>query len=146
MGCNQLLIYKVKKRVHTTHLSALLPCSTTGQSQLPFFLVLWSLLRRKKKQGIFFKRLRDAFWVFVCLFLLYSEACRILVPWAGIEPVPPASEVRGLHQTTREFPRDAFWSAPLVKGRKRYMLQKYYTEYKNDYWLTWVGWVRGKPW
>ena len=53
LGCNQLLIYKVKKRVQTTHLSALLPCSTMGHSQPPFFLVLWSLLRRKKTRNFF---------------------------------------------------------------------------------------------
>lgn len=29
--------------------------------------------------------------------------------------------------------RDAFQSAPLEKSRKRYMLQKYNTKYKNDY-------------
>ena len=38
------------------------------------------------------------------LYLFGQAACRILVPWPGIEPVPPAVEVWSPnHWTTREF-------------------------------------------
>ena len=67
MECNQLLIYKVKKLVQTTHLSAFLPFSTMGQSPPPFFLVLWSLLRRKKTRH-FFQEAERCFLGF-CLFV-----------------------------------------------------------------------------
>ena len=42
---------------------------------------------------------------FFFFFLLHLEACGILVPWPGIEPVPPAVEAQSSnHWTTREFP------------------------------------------
>ena len=53
------------------------------------------------------------FFVFVFCFLFFflqgfwphRMACRILVPQPGIEPMPPAVEVRSPnHRTTREFP------------------------------------------
>ena len=51
--------------------------------------------------------------LFVYLFIyfwLYPTACRILVPWPGIEPAPPALEARSLnHWTTREVPYFIFW-------------------------------------
>ena len=53
------------------------------------------------------------FWVFfVCLFvfLLHCEAYGILVPWPGIEPVPPAVEALSLnHWTTREIPLSMYF-------------------------------------
>ena len=51
----------------------------------------------------------------------HCESCWILVPWPGIEPVPPAVEAQSLnHWTTREIPRSIFlsishlqsWSTP----------------------------------
>ena len=43
--------------------------------------------------------------VFFVLFCFGHAACKILVPPPGIEPVPPAVEVRSPnHWTTREFP------------------------------------------
>ena len=45
-------------------------------------------------------------FVFVFCFLPCCTACRILVLWSGIEPVPSAVEVRSLnHWTAREVPR-----------------------------------------
>ena len=48
------------------------------------------------------------YFCFVCLFLLFLATplgCRILVPWPGTEPVPPAVEAWSLnHWTTREVP------------------------------------------
>ena len=47
--------------------------------------------------------------LFVCLFWPWHIACGILVPWPGIEPVPPAVEARSPnHWTTREFPPMSF--------------------------------------
>ena len=40
------------------------------------------------------------------LFFFLGAACRILVPWPGIKPVPPAMEAQSLnHWTTREVPQ-----------------------------------------
>ena len=38
-----------------------------------------------------------------CISCLCGEACGIVVPWPGVEPVPPAVELQSLnHWTTRE--------------------------------------------
>ena len=43
--------------------------------------------------------------LFVCLFWPHHEACGILAPRPGIEPVPSAVKSRSLnHWTAREFP------------------------------------------
>ena len=45
-----------------------------------------------------------------CIFLFFfflpcCAACKILVPWSGIKPVPPAVEAQSLnHRTAREVP------------------------------------------
>ena len=44
-------------------------------------------------------------YLFFYLFWLYHAACGILVPWLGIEPIPPVMEVWCLnHWTTRDHP------------------------------------------
>ena len=41
----------------------------------------------------------------VCVCVWHYAACAILVPWPGIEPVPPAVEAQGPNEwTPREFP------------------------------------------
>ena len=53
----------------------------------------------------------ESCFVFCFLFWLCRTACRFLVPWPGIEPMPPAVEARSLnHWTTRAVPRIMFWS------------------------------------
>ena len=45
------------------------------------------------------------FLFFFLFFWLHSTACGILVPWPGIEPLPPAVEAQSLnHWTTGEVP------------------------------------------
>ena len=56
-------------------------------------------------------------------------ACRILVPWPGIEPVPHAMEAQSPnHWTAREFPiKDILkWNSVFlfVGGREQYMAVK----------------------
>ena len=47
---------------------------------------------------------------FLIYFWLHRAAYRILVPWPGIEPRPPAVKAQGPnHWTTREFPRVVFF-------------------------------------
>ena len=46
---------------------------------------------------------------FFFFFLPHCMACRILVPWSGIEPGPSAVKVWSPnHWTTREFPMTTF--------------------------------------
>ena len=47
--------------------------------------------------------------VIFTIFFFLAEACRIWVPWPGIEPAPPARRAWGLnHWTTREVPLHYF--------------------------------------
>ena len=49
-------------------------------------------------------------------YLFVHTACRILLPWPGLEPVPSAVKVQCLkHWTTREFP-DSFLFYPITKS------------------------------
>ena len=58
-------------------------------------------------------------YLFIYLFIYFKfvhTACRILVPWPGIEPVTSAVKVQCLkHWTTREFP-DPFCFILLAKA------------------------------
>ena len=48
---------------------------------------------------------------FFFFFWSYHVACKILVPWPGIEPMPPALEAQSLnHWTAREVLPFFFWS------------------------------------
>ena len=74
-----------------------------------FHLFIYSLTHHSMKK----------YWVFLLLLLLFfglcCAACRILVPWPGIEPSAPAMEAQSPnHRTTREFPI------------KKYLLSTYY--------------------
>ena len=52
---------------------------------------LWELFRRLEVKAQLYK-------FFVCFaFWLHCTTCRILVPWQGIEPVPPAVEAQSLN-------------------------------------------------
>ena len=43
--------------------------------------------------------------MYLFIYWLCRTTCRILVPWPGIEPVPPAVKAQSLnHWTTREVP------------------------------------------
>ena len=46
-------------------------------------------------------------------FLPCRVACKVLVPWPGIEVMPPAVEILSPnHRTTREGPPECTWSLP----------------------------------
>ena len=52
-------------------------------------------------------------YIYVCV--LHYAACRILVPWPGIEPLPSAVEVQNLnHWTAREVPQHDFSSVQFI--------------------------------
>ena len=58
-------------------------------------------------------------------FQLCHLACRILVPWSGIESVPPEVEAWSLnHWTTKEVPSSPFLMFMEIKGRKRATLNQ----------------------
>ena len=62
------------------------------------------LLKKGKKRGFYF---------FFVWFWPGHEACGILIPWLGVEPVPLAVKVwNPSHWTTREFPGRGFWYKP----------------------------------
>ena len=55
------------------------------------------------------------FPLFFFFFWLHCMAYRILVPWLGIEPMPPVVEAQSPnHWTTREFPRFHFLTLCLM--------------------------------
>ena len=47
--------------------------------------------------------------VFFFIFLPHHTACRILVPWSGIKPVPPVVQVRSLNHALQGSPFFIFW-------------------------------------
>ena len=59
--------------------------------------------------------------LFIFIFCLWHASCRILVPLAGMEPMPPTLEVWSFnHWTTREVPTDILkkYSEPDFLGKE----------------------------
>jgi hypothetical protein len=79
-----------------------------GAAGLAWRLSLWSVpLLSPKGKGLWLSPL-----LFVCLFVFWlcHEACGILVPWSGIEPMTPVVEAGSLnHWTARKVPCPHFW-------------------------------------
>ena len=92
--------------------------ATSPKEQSTFTRILYCQLPTSEAKsfstvGSFNKRLES--WVYLHLFYFvyrpYHAACRILVPWLGIKPVPSALEARSLnHWTTRDVPCNNFRS------------------------------------
>ena len=69
--------------------------ATTGKEQWSLNLPIGAKLTANQR------------YLFIYLFTWpHHEECRILVPWPGIEPLPPVLEAQSLnHWTTKEVPR-----------------------------------------
>ena len=82
--------------------------SNCSQIRIVFILIyFFKFYYLKAIDGIlFYSILFYYFILFYFIFWLHCTACRILVPWPGIKPVPYALEVQSLnHWTAREVPR-----------------------------------------
>ena len=72
-----------------------------------------------------------SFYLLKCIFKIiiifgHTMWCRMLLPWPGIEPVPPALEVQSLkHWTAREVPQVFLFKFMYISLRSVYLFLYY---------------------